>query len=275
MYEDLSRLLEGRVDPVYWTALCALVAALEKHEAVLWKDQITHLVTNGDNLDYAVLTDQAVAILYAQVEVLVQQMRITLDLSNLRPAMLADMLEALAFRPSDLDAELLAAVQAADDSVEAICNIFGVKLNQAPEYFMEYVLAVSDLTIQQIVTVLQRQVEQAEYSEYDVRAILGQLNKHQALVPGNVTAAMESLGAGVPVGTQMQVLVDTHNDRLTGGNIEGSVDDLISLAVMANTNMEALHDEVGFFLDQLYPEIFERQKAEKHLNKRLEALKGF
>lgn len=84
MFEDLSRILQGRVEESVWIGANALAAALEKHCATGWKDQVTNLLMIGDNEDASTLQERAIGILYGQCEALFQQMKIRIEMEDLR-----------------------------------------------------------------------------------------------------------------------------------------------------------------------------------------------
>lgn len=274
MFEDLNRIIQGRVEENMWIGINALVAAFEKHKAFGWKEQITNLVMIGDNEDASTLTDRAIGILYAQAEALFQQMKIRINLEDLRIDLLADLVDALIFEPSDMDGEILAALQAAEDSTEAFCSAIGIRTSKEPEEWMEYVEDVSTFTVEAMIAVVNKSVERQKYSEEDVEKCLGMMNKHQTLIPVGTSLGMEALGEGVEIGTSMSVMVEHYKAKIGDSTPEQVVDHLISLALLANTHKECLEDEVLFFLEQIYTEVFDMMKVTKLLKARLAGLDG-
>lgn len=274
MFEDLNRIIQGRVEENMWIGINALVSAFEKHKAVGWKEQVTNLVMIGDNEDASTLTDRAIGILYAQAEALFQQMKIRVNLEDLRIDLLADLVDAMLFEPSDMDGEILAALQAAEDSTEAFCNAIGIRTSKEPEEWMEYIEDVSVFTIEAMIAVVNKSVERQQYSEQDVEKCLGMLNKHQTLIPVGTSLGMEALGEGVGIGTSMPVMVEHYKEKIGESTPEQVVDHLVSLALLANTPKDALEDEVLFFLEQIYTEVFDMMKVTKLLKARLAGLDG-
>lgn len=273
MFEDLKLIVEGRTEPTLYAGIAALEAALEKHNASGWKELITNLVTTGDSDDGSTVVEHAVGILYMQVEALFQQMKIVLNLESITITKLADIVEALLFEPSDLDGQILAAVEASDDSVDAFVNALGIKLNLLPEEVMEYVESVSEHTIEALKAVLSRSTDQSEYADPEMKAVLGLLNQYQTLSgPGQASLGMEALTSGMPVGTPMELMVEHYNGRIDPSQYESTIDQLISLAIMAKTPKDALEDEVLHFMEQFYPDLFDFQKARKVLLQRLKSL---
>lgn len=273
MFEDLKLIVEGRTEPTLYAGIAALEAALEKHNASGWKELITNLVTTGDSDDGSTIVEHAVGILYMQVEALFQQMKIVLNLESITITKLADIVEALLFEPSDLDGQILAAVEASDDSVDAFVNALGIKLNLLPEEVMEYVESVSEHTIEALKGVLSRSTDQSEYADPEMKAVLGLLNQYQTLSgPGQASLGMEALTSGMPVGTPMELMVEHYNGRIDPTQHESTIDQLISLAIMAKTPKDALEDEVLHFMEQFYPDLFDFQKARKVLLQRLKSL---
>jgi hypothetical protein len=268
MYDDLAQVLNGRTSPELYSGIDSICNALEKHKATGWKDLITRLMIDNED-DSTTLVDRAVGIVYMQVEALFKQMNIKLDLDVMNMTVLANVIEALAFEPSDFDGEILAALQASDDSVDALCNALAIKLNVPVESTIEYVLGVSDATIIQLTSVVQRSSENEEFLPENLEEILGNVNKHQTMVTTGKTLGMEALAAGVRCGTHMPVMVEYYKQELDPASPETIVDNLLSLALVAGIPKDAIEDEVVFFLEQIYPEIFEFQRARKFLVRRL------
>ena len=272
MFEDLMAVVQNRVDPSMMDGIKALVEAFELHKCTLYKDQVTFLKMEGDSADAGTITDKLIGILYTQAEALLQQMKIRLNMDEIRIGMLAEIIEALHFVPGDLDDQILAICQGTEDSVDALIEILALKTNKAPEQFMEYVVSVSPFVVAVIQGLANESVEAQKNSEIDIVSVLGKLNKHQSLVGDNVTAAMESLAGGTGVGVSMQTLVDQNLEKLHKGTPQETADHLISLAIMANTEPDAIEDEVCFFLEQMYDDIVDMQKARRHLMSRLGGL---
>lgn len=272
MFEDLMAVVQNRVDPSMMDGITALVEAFELHKCTLYKDQVTFLKMEGDSGDAGLITDKVIGILYTQAEALLQQMKIRLNLDDIRIGLLAEIIEALYFVPGDLDGQILAICQGTEDSVEALLEILALKTNKTPEQFMEYVVSVSPFTIAVIQNLTNESVEAQQNADIDIVSVLGKLNKHQSMVGVTVTAAMESLGAGTGVGVSMQTLVDQNLEKLQTGTPQETADHLLSLAIMANTEPDAIEDEVCFFLEQLYDDIVDMQKARRHLMTRLGGL---
>lgn len=274
MFDDLNRIIQGRVEESMWIGVNALVAAFEKHHANGWKEQITNLVMIGDNEDASTLPERAIGILYAQAEALFQQMKIRVNLEDLRVELLADLVDSLIFEASDMDGEILAAMQAAEDATEAFCNAVAIRTSTQPEEWMEYIEDVSSFTVEAIIAVVNRSVERQQYSEEDVEKCLGKLNKHQTLVPAGTSLGMEALGEGVGVGTSMAVLVEHYKEKIGESTPEQVVDHLISLALLANTgpDWDTIHDEVMFFLEQIYTDLYDVMKVTAILSARLKSM---
>lgn len=255
-----------------WTGINALAEALEKHQATLYKEQITNLVMVGDSQDTAALVDQVLGIMYGQTEALFQQMKIKVDMELIRVDVLAELVEALLFEPNDQDGEILAALMASEDSVGAFCDAIGIRTTTPPEAWLEVINDVSDFTIAVMIEVVTRSVDRQKYSEQDVEICLGKLNKHQTLVPAGSTLAMEALSTGVPIGASMGVMFDHYKEKFETGTIVENVDSLLSLAILAKTEPDCVKDEVEFFLEQLYPDIHSMQQATKQLHARMGTL---
>lgn len=269
MFDDLSLIIDGRVEESRHAAIMSLAEALEKHKATGWKDLLLRRHVNNEE-DASTLVDHAVGVLIMQVEALFQQMKIKVDLENIPLEMLSEIIEALLFAPSDDDKAILSACIEAEDSVEGFCNVLGIKLNRPSEDFMEYVLGVSEATLMAVSEVVQRSSEDMDTQVVANEKILGDVNRYQ-LVAKDTVFAMEALGEGVRPGTSSEALVETYLKHADLSDPERVVDDIVSMVLLAGTDEEALIDEVCHYLEQVYPDLFDMQRARKILTKKLTA----
>lgn len=271
MFQELSDILVNRVSPEVMAGVSSLAAALQKHDAVLWRDQIVNLKMEANVHDQLTLSDRAIGIIYTQVSALLQQMNIGLDLERLRMDILADILDALHFKPSDFDEDIKAIIEAGEDSIEIFTDILALLTNRIPEELMEYVLDVPMDVIIVINETVQRNIENTQSAKEGLKEIVQVLNKHQNLVGTATTVGLEALQDGKLYDDPM-TLIGENKERLLSGKPDAVADDLISIALHTNVSNEALQDEVMFYVENLHDDIFSTQQIFKHVKTRVKQL---
>jgi len=272
MFEELSDILKGKVDPAVWAGVSEITAALEKHQAVQWKERVSALRMDANNHEAATVVDEAIQIIYDQVRALLQQMQISLELDTMPMYRLAGVLDALCFAPSDYDSEALAALEAGEDSVDVFCDIMAIYVNCIPEELMEFVVEVSGNAVTAMAEKLSQNVSYTELPGDGVQDTVRLMNRHQQLVGTVLTVGMESLQGGMTVGGEMRTLVEANRTRLADLEPTSLVDELLSLAILAKTPYDALQDEVMHFVEAIVDDPFHTQKAYKRVQSRLSAL---
>jgi len=268
MFEELSDLLKGKVDPAVWAGVSAIATALEKHQATQYKERIQTLRMDANNHDAITLVDEALHIVYDQVRALLQQMQLGLELDTLPMERLGMLLDGLLFVPTDLDQEMLLAIEAGEDSIEAFTDVMAVYLNCAPEELMEFVTDVSADVIAAIGEKLRQNLSYQEQAIDGVQQTVRLINRHQQLV-GSTTLGMESFTNGMDVGTSIKTLVEHHKARLAGLPADKLSDELFSLCLLAQVPMEALSDEVMHFIEAILDDPFTVQQAFKRVRIRM------
>jgi len=272
MFEELSDILKGRVDPAVWTGINAIAVALEKHNANQWQERIIVLRMDANNHDMASAVEKAQHIIYDQVRALLQQMQITLELDTLDMDRLALILEALVFAPSDMDDEMLAAIKAGEDTIETFTDVLAIYLNVIPEELMEYIIDVSNQTLLAIQEKLEQNLSYHVSAVEGVAETVRLLNRHQQLMGVTLSVGMESLNSGTEPGADMTTMVQSVKERLSSAEPEALVDELLSLAILAKTPYDALEDEVMHFVEGIQHDPFMVQRAYKRVRSRIGAL---
>ncbi|MNY25260.1 hypothetical protein D3C86_1590310 [compost metagenome] len=221
--------------------------------------------------DPQTLVDRAIGIIYTQVKALLQQMTIVIDVDAMRYDMLAEVLDVLHFKPSDMDEDLLAIVEAGEDSLETFTDIVAFLTNRVPEELMEFIHSVPMEVIEVIRNTLQQNIDNVQSATAGATDVVHVVNKHQGLVGMVTTVGMESLNNGV-VYSDATTLLNEHRERLLSSTPEKVADDLISIALHVKTPNDALQDEVMFYVDTMYDDIFTTQQIFKHVRARLKQL---
>lgn len=269
MFEELSDILKGRVDPAVWTGINAIATALEKHNATTWQERIIILRMDANNHDMTSVVEEAQHIIYDQVRALLQQMQIGLELDTLPMEKLALIIEALVFSPNDFDGEALAALEAGEDTLEAFCDVLAIYLNVQPEELMEYVHEVSADCIAAITEKLRQNLSYQDVAVEGVAATIKLLHRHQDLMGEKTSVGLESLHSGVEPGGDMTTMVESVKDRLSTCEPAALADELLSLAILAKTPYDALEDEVMHFVEGIMDDPFTVQTAYKRVRMRL------
>lgn len=272
MFQELSDILLDNVHPAVYGGMVSLTRALEKHQAVVYKERIIQLRMDANNRETITLCDEAISIVYDQVRALTQQMKIELELDTLNMDKLSMILECLVFAPSDNDSEYLAAINAGEDALETFQEVVAIYMQCDALELMEYIISCDAQVILTIRDVVERNLSYTEYAVDGVQETVRLLAKHQELVGGTLTVGMESLRNGGEVGCEAEELVRQSQSRLADLGPEDLIDQLLSIAIVAKTPRDALQDEVMFFTENIIQDPFTVQKAYKRLNKRLSEL---
>jgi len=273
MFDEIATLLQDRVDPVVWEGLLDLTRALEQHQAILYKEQLHHLIMDANNLDTTALVDRVIAIIYGQVTALLGQMKIELDLDQVTHQTLAAILNALTFAPNDQDEYALSALQQGDDPLEILAEVVSVYTGADPIEYLPVITSVAMTTLQSIESTLQRNLSYNEESQSGVQEAVLLLNRQQQLIGTALTVGMESLQAGVPIGTDTTTMVEQHREILVTMSADTLADALLSIALLGNIPHDALEDEVMHFVESIVDDPLGIQKTYKRLKVRLSALK--
>ncbi len=272
MFQELSDVLQNTVNPAIYSGMVALTQALDKHNAVVYKDHVVNLKMSANNREPITLADDAISIVYDQVIALLQQMKIKVDLDTLSMDKLAAILECLLFTPSDNDSEYLAALDAGEDSVEVLQEILSIYLQCDPVELMDSIHSVSSDTVQAIRTAVEKNISYQENAKEGVQVVVQLLNRYQSQVGDKLTVGLESLQNGLEIGGDIETMIHQARDSLIDMGPEELADNLISIAILANVPRDALSDEVMHFAEGIAHDPFVIQKVYKRVTKRLAEL---
>lgn len=274
MFEELSNILRDRVSPEVGSGVAELVSALEKHHAVMYKDRINNLAMDANNRESITLADEAISIVYSQVNALLQQMHLELDVEAIQMSRLALILDALLFDKSDDDDEISRIIEEGEDSVDVFCEILAVKLNLQPEHLMDIVIGVPEECIAAIEEKISKNLSHSDEAVNGVEAIVKMLNRHQDLV-GTSTIGMESYSdSNAVVGIDPMVVIERRKDELLKLSPEDLADQLISIAILADVSIDALQAEVMLYVEMIIHDPFAVQKAYKRTVSRMAGLRN-
>ena len=273
MFDELSDILRNRVSPEVLSGITELTLALEKHDAVMYKDRINQLAMDANNKDQITLHDEAIAIVYGQINALIQQMHLVIDVDNLQMSRLARILEALVFEPSDDDDELVRIIEESEDSVDALVEILAVKLICQPEEIMDVIHVVPEETITAIGEKLQVNLRGSERATEGLQETVKLLNQHAGLTI-DTTVGMESLQQSTElVGTDPMVLLEQHREKMLALEPAQMADQVISIVLLSGVGVDELLDEVMSYIEMITHDPFVVQKAYKHTVNRVAELR--
>lgn len=269
MFEELSEIMKGSVDVLFWDQVVELTKAFEVHGVTYYVDRITELYNIGNTLDRVALVDSCRGILTEQIEDIFRQLNIKVDLNEISFGKVAEILTVLAFHPDDRDHEALAALEQAEDAVEGLMEILSVYTGVDPFEYAPAILEVGEHVLPAIRAVLQLHVSYAENTSFNLEEVVASLHAHQRTVGQEPTVALESLHLGMEPGASMDVLVESARERLLDMSAERLVDELIALSILAGTPASVRRTEVLKYLEQFSDDPFQHQKAFKCLNLKL------
>lgn len=273
MFDELSDILRDRVSPEVLSGISELTHALEKHDAVMYKDRINQLKMDANNKDQIILADEAIAIIYGQVNALLQQMHLELDVDNIAVARLAAILEALVFEPSDDDDELERIIEEGEDSVDTLLEILAVKINCLPEEIMDVVHGVPEACIEAIANKLRANLLGSEKPIEGLQDTVRLLNQHAELTAVTMIG-MESLqNSADMVGTDPMLLLEQYREKMLSLEPSAMADQVISIVLLSGVGVDELQDEVMSYIEMITHDPFVVQKAYKHTVNRVAELR--
>ncbi|MCY1280911.1 hypothetical protein D9M68_19810 [compost metagenome] len=274
MFEELSNILKDRVSPEVGSGIAELVRALEKHNATMYKDRINQLAMNANNIDHIILADEAIAIVYGQINALLQQMHLELDVDNIQMSRLATILEALLFEKSDDDDEISRILEEGEDSVDVFCEILAVKLNTQPETFMDIIIGVPEEVIAAIEDKITKNLGTSDEAVEGLEGIVQMMNRHSALTSGT-TIGMESLNASINVvGVDPMTIIEQRKAELLELIPEDLADQVLSIVILAGVAEDEFLSETMTYIEMMLHDPFAVQKAYKRTVSRIAGLRN-
>jgi hypothetical protein len=272
MLQEFLQLIEHHVDPSTKDSLLGLTQALEKHGAVLYKDHLYDLFTMANEIDRGELADRARIIIYAQVNVLLSQMRIVIDTDQLSIDDITDILNTLVLEPSDYDQEALDAINQSEDDIEALSEMLSVFTTKETVEYMPVIMSVDNHTIEAISKKLETNLSYSIEGISSLNETIQAMHRHQALVGDKPTVAMEMLHNGYPVHTSHRVILGKDIAELLSLSPERIADELISAVIMSGVDKEAVCDEVSHLIESYIDDITLLQKTHMRSKERLKQM---
>lgn len=273
MFDELSDILRNRVSPEVMSGIAELVVALDKHNAFLYKDRINQLVMSANNHESLTLHDEAISIVFSQVNALLQQMRLVIDVENLRLSRLAQVLEALLFNPSDDDDEIARIIDQGEDPVDVLCDILAIKMNDIPESFMDIILDVPIECIAAIEEKIHQNLRPTEEAVDGLQEITRLLNQHSEMA-GVPTIGLESLKEGNSSEIDPAIIIEQRRSVLVTLNPVELADQLISIVLLSGVELDELQEEVMVYVESVIHDPFDIQKAYKRVVSRVSDLRN-
>jgi|SRR5690606_21935896 len=272
MAEELMSRIGGKVSPEVADLVVDISETLKAHNFYAHEDELDYLYTIEEDLDATGTGQDMVNIVTTGARVVLRQMKVELD-EETPLAMLKTILDVLiSFQPGDDYLQIAAVVEMEQPAVESLADILAIRSQYEPEDFLPYLSTVSDDLIMEIRR-LNDEYEQGQVRLAESNEILAktQLYRTEAGALPVVDTVIEN---GVPPGTSMESIYDAYEDQLIDAGIESSVKSLVALSLFSGLGMEAVADEVGFFIEDLYPSLEDSQKATRVLRSELDRLKA-
>lgn len=274
MFEELSDILRNRVSPEIESGMASLSMVLERHHAVMFKDRIIQLRMDANNHESITITDEAIGIVYGQINALLQQMHLSLAVDSVNMEKLAQILEALLFEPSDDDATIATIIGNGDGGTDVLCDILSLRLGVAPEELIDVIVAVPPECIEVISERIEKNLSYGIEAMDGVQQIVQLVSKHQGLVGDSTTLGMESLNEGPVTGIDPQIVLEQNRERLLKLEPHELVDQIISICLLAGVQTSRLVADAMEYVEVILHDPFAIQKAYKHAIVRVSKLKG-
>jgi len=263
MFDEMKEFIQARTSPELMDALVDLDRALTQIRFTMHQDEIDLLIQTESNEDAVAMVPSIVEIFRTGVEVVLRKFQIEVDGETPLPRLTALLNVLHKFEGDDDHAAISAIIGAEKSADETLCDILELKTEWSSEDWMPYFISVSGALIETIEGVIGRYEEIIDVPEIVDAELQDRVNWYHT--QEEEVFSKLALDEGVPLGTDMESLVTAFGERIAEGSIEETVGGLVSLCMISNCSLEAMQDEVGFFLEQLYPDLESMQQANKYL----------
>ena len=150
---------------------------------------------------------------------------------------------------------------------EVLCEILEARTSLTVEDFMVVLKKVEPSLIDRMKSVL-RTYEQSVEQARDTKEILEKLNLYHSEHTDSLS--VEALSNGIKPGVSMEDLYQVFEEELVERPVQKAVKDLVALSILSGVGMEALNDEIQYFMEDLYPSLEDRMVAKKYLRQELD-----
>lgn len=272
MYEELTLLLEGRASPELTEVLLSLDATLAQAGFTMHRDELDFIVGKETDIDGAELLVTVTAIMRQAADKVLDLFEVEVG-PEIPLGMLISLISALStFGPSDNCEQIDAILQMQAPADEALCDILELTTEFTSTEYLPYIAGVGD-NLLSLMTEKVTQYLSTTVTDDDVPAeTRARIQRYRAKVSNDF--AEDIANDGVQPGASMEGLYKQYTDRLLDLSVEAAVKDLVYLALLSNVSNEALADETAFFIEDLYPDIENNQKANHALRKELASLES-
>lgn len=272
---DYNELLSGVVSPEVISNYQELSEVLAELGPTPHEDELEYYASIEDNEDPSASGITVDIILRTAANKLLRNIYVEVS-EDLPIAMLTTLLRGMQIEEGDLLLSLEDIVAEDRAPEETLLDILEAVTPYSAEDWLPHITLVDSKLIDAIKERIDRfsQVSNVVLDESDqIRYIhqneqLMRINALHTLNPDALS--LKALEEGMQVGTGMESLFGHYADHLTTVSMEKAVTDVVSLCVLAGTDKDAMLDEAMFFLEDLYPELSDTQKARQCLVKSLE-----
>jgi hypothetical protein len=263
MFDEMKEFIQARTSPELMDALVDLDRALTQIRFTMHQDEIDMLIQMESTEDAVAMVPSIVTIFRTAVDVVLKQFKIEVDGETPLPRLTVLLNFLHTFAGDDDHAAISDIISAEKSADETLCDILELKSQWSAEDWMPYFYSVSGALIETIQEVVGKYEEVIDIPEQVDNELQDRVNWYHTQEE-DVFSKL-AMDEGVPIGTDMESLYTAFGERVAEGTIEETVGGLVSLCMISNCSLEAMQDEVGFFLEQLYPDLESSQQAHKHL----------
>lgn len=273
MSAELRDFLNGRGHPELIDIMVALDEALVSIGFSAHQDEYDFLITIESSEPQDSILSDIDKILRVGVDTAMQSFGLGIaDTTPLK--MLLELVPAVGnfFVGDDADA-LSSIVESEIPSDEAFCEFLELRTQWSAVEWMPYILSVPDSLITTIGTEVDKFQETTENQgliDLAIKDRVDWFHEQEENVASKIAVA-----DGVPYGASMESLYGTYSDQLASMPMADAVTGLVSLTLMSDVSLEAVHDEAMHFLEDLYPDLESSQKAHKLLREKTQRLTSY
>jgi hypothetical protein len=272
MYEELGRLLEGRASPELTEALVALDGTLFRAGFTMHREEIDYLLSNEASIDGGEMLLNVAAILRTGGNRVLDLFEV--EVSDEMPwPMLISLVHALAsFGPSDNYEDLDAIIKDSASSDETFCDLLEHLTEFSAIEYLPYIVKVSDNLIKTFEEKIDSFLQTQERPDDISSNVRERINLYRRAKNNEFADRLDQ--DGISVGTSMESLYTQYTDHLLSISVEGAVKDLLYMSLYSGLDEEAIGDEASHYIEDLYPDVENNQRANISLRRELAALES-
>jgi hypothetical protein len=273
MYEELSRLIEGRATDELSDMLMSLDATLVKAGFNMHREELDLVISAESAIDGNAILQSVVEVLRIAGDRVLSTFEITVT-EDIPLNQLTSLIAAVAFYDSgDNDDAIDAIIKLNEPSDDTLREILVLVTEFSAEDYLPYITTVSD----NLITKLEKTIAENAAStvmQSEIVDAVTQLRNNEARKVSTTEFSNTIQESGIPSGVSMENLYDHYTEHLLSVSVEQAVQDIVHLAMISSLSSEAIADETSFFIEDLYPSLEQNQQANILLRKELASLES-